>query len=57
MPQNVKPEDGSTRGINRHRYSLDEADQALQQPVVAALLRLCTFRNEHPAFNGTVRAC
>lgn len=50
--QNVKPEDGSTRGINRHRYSLEEADKALEQPVVEALLRLCKFRNTHPAFNG-----
>ena len=52
--QNVKPEDGSTRGINRHRYSLEEADKALEQPVVEALLRLCKFRNTHPAFNGQV---
>ena len=50
----MKPEDGSTRGINRHRYSLEEADKALEQPVVQALLRLCKFRNTHPAFNGQV---
>ena len=53
----MKPEDGSTRGINRHRYSLEEADKALEQPVVEALLRLCKFRNTHPAFNGQARPC
>ena len=51
----MKPEDGSSRGVNRHRYSMQEADEALEQPVVQALLRLCQFRNTHPAFNGDVR--
>lgn len=52
--QNVDPEEGNTRAINRHRYSLQEADEALQQPVVQALLQLCHSRNTHPAFNGQV---
>ncbi|KAK9837666.1 hypothetical protein WJX74_002520 [Apatococcus lobatus] len=43
---------GSSRGINRHRYSINEAEQELQRPVVQALLELCRFRNSHPAFNG-----
>ena len=45
---------GSSRGINRHRYSIEEAEQELQRPVVQALLELCRFRNSHPAFNGEV---
>lgn len=56
--QGVDPEEGNTRAINRHRYSIAEADEALQQPVVQALLTLCKARNTHPAFNGQVcRLC
>ena len=47
--------ENSPRGINRHKYSLEEAQEALQQPVVQALLDLCKFRNTHPAFNGKAR--
>lgn len=47
---------GSSRGINRHRYSIEEAEQELERPVVQALLQLCRFRNSHPAFNGEVRS-
>jgi sucrose phosphorylase len=43
---------GQARDINRHRYSLDEADAALQQPVVQRLLQLMRFRNNYPAFAG-----
>lgn len=39
----------------RHRYSVKEAEEALQQPVVKALLQLCRFRNTHEAFMGDVR--
>ena len=42
------------RGINRHKFTIPEAEEALQQPVVQALLDLCKFRNTHPAFNGKV---
>ena len=42
------------RGINRHKFSLEEAEAATQQPVVQALFDLCRFRNEHKAFNGKV---
>ena len=45
-------ETGSVRDINRHSYSLEEAEEAVQQPVVQALLKLCRFRNQHPAFAG-----
>jgi sucrose phosphorylase len=44
---------GVGRDINRHHYSPDEITQALQQPVVQALVRLIRLRNEHPAFNGS----
>jgi len=43
---------GEGRAINRHNYSLDEIDQALQKTVVQRLLKLIRFRNTHQAFNG-----
>lgn len=45
---------GSGRDINRHKYTNEEAEAALQQPVVKALLDLCKFRNTHEAFMGQV---
>jgi hypothetical protein len=43
------------RGINRHRYTPEEAAAELERPVVKALHRLCMFRNHHKAFNGQAR--
>lgn len=43
------------RGLNRHRFSYEEAEQELERPVVKALHQMCRFRNRHPAFNGQVR--
>jgi sucrose phosphorylase len=43
---------GVGRDVNRHRYSDAEFADALQRPVVRALLRLIRFRNTHPAFDG-----
>ena len=43
---------GEGRDINRHSYSASELQQALQQPVVTALLALLRLRNTHPAFQG-----
>ncbi len=43
---------GVGRDINRHFYTLDEVDQAIQRPVVQSLFELIRFRNRHPAFNG-----
>ena len=43
---------GEGREINRHNYSLDEIDQAVNKEVVQRLLKLIRFRNEYPAFNG-----
>ena len=47
-------EQGAGRAINRHRFSLEEAEANLERPVVRALLQLMRFRNTHPAFNGQV---
>jgi sucrose phosphorylase len=43
---------GELRDINRHRYSLEEVDEAMKQPVVRRLLKLMEFRSHYPAFNG-----
>lgn len=39
------------RNINRHYYKLPEIDQAVERPVVKALLSLLTFRNEFEGFD------
>jgi sucrose phosphorylase len=44
---------GVGRDINRHYYTTEEIDQALQRPVVRSLFELIRFRNQHPAFDGT----
>jgi sucrose phosphorylase len=44
---------GVGRDINRHYYTTEEIDQALQRPVVQSLFELIRFRNQHPAFDGT----
>jgi sucrose phosphorylase len=46
------PFTGDAREINRHRFTAEEIDRALQQPVVEALLELVWLRNAHPAFDG-----
>jgi sucrose phosphorylase len=43
---------GEGREINRHNYSFEEIDEALQSPVVQRLLKLIRFRNQYPAFDG-----
>jgi len=40
------------REINRRRYTAEEVDDALRQPVVATLLELVRLRSTHPAFAG-----
>jgi sucrose phosphorylase len=42
----------SGRSINRHNYSLEEIDVALQKTVVQRLLQLMQFRSSYPAFDG-----
>jgi sucrose phosphorylase len=44
---------GIGRDINRHYYSPEDVDQALQHSVVQDLFELIRFRNRHPAYNGT----
>jgi sucrose phosphorylase len=41
------------RDINRHYYTRAEILHALEQPVVARLIKLIRLRNTHPAFQGT----
>ena len=43
---------GVGRDINRHYYTDDEIDTALNQPLVKRLVELIRLRNSHPAFNG-----
>ncbi len=43
---------GIGRDINRHYYAREEIASDLERPVVAALMALCTFRSEFPAFDG-----
>lgn len=40
------------RDINRHVYTEEELAAEVERPVVAALLRLCRFRADCPAFAG-----
>ncbi|MCG2798495.1 MAG: sucrose phosphorylase, partial [Cellulomonas sp.] len=47
---------GVGRDINRHHYTADELAAEVARPVVAAMLALCRFRNQHPAFGGTFQA-
>lgn len=49
--ENVK-RTGEGREINRHNFSIEEIDQAVQKEVVKRFLKLIRFRNEYPAFNG-----
>jgi len=44
---------GERRAINRHNYSREEIEHAVQRPVVQRLMALLRFRNTHPAFEGT----
>lgn len=48
----LKDATGELRDINRHRYTLEEVDNAVKQPVVRRLLQLMEFRSTYPAFNG-----
>lgn len=41
---------GSGREVNRGRYTLDDIQQRMENPVVKALMGMIRFRNSHPAF-------
>jgi sucrose phosphorylase len=43
---------GVGRDINRHFYTAEEIELALQRPVVQRLRALLELRNTHPAFDG-----
>jgi sucrose phosphorylase len=45
---------GEGRAVNRHDYTIDEIEAALERPVVRRLLELVRLRNTHPAFDGTL---
>jgi sucrose phosphorylase len=47
--------DVDSREVNRRRYTTAQVLDALQRPVVQALVRLIRFRNRHPAFGGEFR--
>jgi sucrose phosphorylase len=49
---NLLAKSGVGRDINRHSYTIDEIDQAIQRPVVQSLIEFIRFRNQHPAFQG-----
>ena len=44
---------GVGRDINRHYFTSEEIDSALQKTVVQSLLELIRLRNESPAFDGS----
>ncbi len=48
---------GVGRDINRHYYSRDEIEVAMQRPVVRNLIALMKFRNAHPVFQSGVFSC
>ncbi|MBR9909782.1 MAG: sucrose phosphorylase [Gammaproteobacteria bacterium] len=50
--EELKNTTGELRDINRHFYSLEEVDEAMEQPVVQRLLKLMEFRCAYPAFAG-----
>jgi sucrose phosphorylase len=43
---------GEPRDINRHFYTVDEAEAAMRSPLAKRLKRLMEFRSSHPAFSG-----
>ncbi len=44
---------GVGRDINRHYFSSEEVDSALEKPAVKSLFELIRLRNESPAFDGS----
>ncbi len=44
---------GEARDVNRHYYSLEEAEEEMKRPVVEKMRNLMLFRNTHPSFEGT----
>lgn len=44
---------GEARDINRHHYTVDEAIEAMNNPVAQRQLALMQLRSTHPAFDGS----
>lgn len=44
------------RNINRHYYTLEEAEETMNRPVVKKLFELMRFRNSYPVFDGQFSA-
>ncbi len=44
---------GDGREINRHNYSLEEVERAVERDVVQRLVKLIRFRNAYEAFDGS----
>jgi sucrose phosphorylase len=40
------------RKLNRHNFTIEEIEQAVEKPVVKKLFELIDFRNTYPAFSG-----
>lgn len=40
------------RSINRHNYTSEEIEAAVQRPIVQKILAMLRLRNTHPGFNG-----
>lgn len=47
---------GERRELNRHNYTMEEIDAAVETGVVKRLMALARFRNTHPAFDGEFEA-
>jgi hypothetical protein len=43
---------GDGRAINRHNYTVEEVEAAIQRPVVQRIMNLIRLRNTEPAFSG-----
>ncbi|MCB2412916.1 sucrose phosphorylase [Demequina sp. TTPB684] len=43
---------GVGRDVNRHHFSAEQIESALERPIVAAQLDAMKLRNTHPAFDG-----
>lgn len=43
---------GEPRDINRHYFSLEDVDRAMERPFTQRLMRLMKLRSGHPAFHG-----
>ncbi|KAA3647740.1 MAG: sucrose phosphorylase [Chloroflexi bacterium] len=47
---------GEGREINRHNFTIEEINEAVDKDAVQRLLKLIQFRNDHPAFDGEFEA-